>query len=67
LEPKKEYKKRLGISPDIADALVMMVHGAAINGPEKASMLGSSRPVPLPGSNIGHREKTAYVDFSQEF
>jgi hypothetical protein len=66
LEPKKEYKKRLGISPDIADALCMLCHGAAINGPEKASMLGASRPAPLPGSNIGHREKTAYLDFSQD-
>jgi hypothetical protein len=66
LEPKKEFKRRLGWSPDIADAFVQMVHGAAINGPEKASMLGSNRQAPLPGSNIGIREKTAYVDFSQE-
>jgi hypothetical protein len=66
LEPKKEFKRRLGWSPDIADALVMLVHGAAINGPEKASMLGSNRPAPLPGSNIGIREKTAYIDFSQD-
>ena len=66
LEPKKEFKRRLGWSPDIADALVMLVHGAAINGPEKASMLGSNRPVPLAGSNIGVREKTAYIDFSQD-
>src|SRR4029077_15643611 len=27
LEPKKEFKRRLGWSPDIADALVMMIHG----------------------------------------
>jgi hypothetical protein len=66
LEPKKEFKRRLGWSPDIADALVMLVHGAAINGPEKASMLGSDRQLRPPGSNIGIREKTAYVDFSQE-
>jgi len=49
-----------------ADLGVQMVHGAAINGPEKASMLGSNRQAPLPGSNIGIREKTAYVDFSQD-
>lgn len=68
LEPKKEYKRRLGWSPDIADALVMMVHGAAVNGPEKASMLGSERKGPQrgPNSNIGVRERTAYVDFSQD-
>jgi hypothetical protein len=67
LEPKKEFKKRLHWSPDIADAFVMMVHGAALNGPEKASMLGSNRPKPFqPGDNIGIREKTAYIDFSQE-
>lgn len=66
LEPKKEFKRRLGWSPDIADALVMLVHGAAINGPEKASMLGSNRAAPRPGSNIGVREKTAYIDFSQD-
>jgi len=67
LEPKKEFKKRLGWSPDIADAFVLMLHGAAINGPEKASMLGSNRQRSMvPNSNIGERERTAYVDFSQE-
>jgi hypothetical protein len=70
LEPKKEFKRRLGWSPDIADAFVMMLHGAAINGPEKASMLGSKRQSPslLRGddSNIGPREKTLYVDFSTD-
>jgi hypothetical protein len=67
LEPKKEFKKRLGWSPDIADAFVMMLHGAAINGPEKASMLGSVKQRPLqPNDNIGVRERTAYLDFSQD-
>jgi hypothetical protein len=67
LEIKREFKKRLGWSPDIADGLVMMVHGAAINGPQKASMLGSDRkPRYVSGSNIGHREKTNYIDFSQD-
>jgi hypothetical protein len=63
LEPKKEFKRRLGWSPDIADALVMMCHGAALNGPEKATMLGSTRSVlaQRPGSNIGTREKTEYI------
>lgn len=67
LESKKEYKKRLSVSPDIADAAVMLVHGCALNGPEKASMIGSERKAPfLPDSNIGPRERTAYIDFSQE-
>jgi hypothetical protein len=68
LEPKKEFKRRLGWSPDIADALVMMIHGAALNGPEKSSMLGANRRVLArqPTDNIGHRERTAYIDFSQE-
>jgi hypothetical protein len=66
LEPKKEFKRRLGWSPDIADALVMLVHGAAINGPEKATMLGSNRQAARPGSNIGVREKWATIDFSQD-
>src|SRR5215469_1471944 len=67
LEPKKEFKRRLGWSPDIADALVMMCHGAALNGPEKASMLGANRRVlARPVDNIGHRERTAWVDFSQD-
>jgi hypothetical protein len=66
LEPKKEFKRRLGWSPDIADALVMLVHGAAINGPEKATMLGSNRQAPRPDSNIGIREKWATIDFSSE-
>jgi hypothetical protein len=68
LEPKKEFKRRLGWSPDIADAMVMMAHGAALNGPEKASMLGSDKKPRFsgPDSNLGPRERTAYVDFSQD-
>jgi hypothetical protein len=67
LEPKKEFKKRLGWSPDIGDGVVMLVHGCALNGPEKASMLGSNRPKPLlADGNIGPREKTAYIDFSAD-
>jgi hypothetical protein len=67
LEPKKEYRKRLGWSPDVADACVMLVHGCAINGPEKASMIGSNRARPfVPDGNIGPRERTAYIDFSQD-
>lgn len=68
LEPKKEFKKRLGWSPDIADAMVQMVHGAALNGPEKASMLGSNKAPRFkgPDGNIGPRERTAYIDFSQD-
>jgi len=64
LEPKKEYKRRLGWSPDIGDALVMMVHGAALNGPEKATMLGANRSVlaQRPRENIGIRERTAYIN-----
>lgn len=67
LEPKKEYKKRLGWSPDIGDAVVMLVHGVGLNGPEKVSMIGSNRPRPfVPDGNIGPRERTAYIDFSQD-
>ena len=68
LEPKKEFKHRLRWSPDIADALVMMVHGAALNGPEKASMLGNTKAPRFrgPDANIGPRERTAYIDFSQD-
>jgi hypothetical protein len=68
LEPKKEFKRRLHWSPDIADALVMMLHGAALNGPEKASMLGNTalKRFVGPDANIGIRERTAYIDFSQE-
>jgi len=66
LEPKKEFRRRLGWSPDIADALVMMIHGAALNGPDKASMLGSNRSVLRPREAVGIREKTNWVDFSQE-
>lgn len=69
LEPKKEFKKRLGWSPDIADGLVMMVHGAALNGPEKVSMLGATNRAVTRfrfGENIGEREKNTFVDFSQD-
>ena len=55
LEPKKEFKHRLGWSPDIGDSLVMMVHGAALNGPQKASMLGNTKAPRFrgPDANIG--------------
>jgi hypothetical protein len=67
LEPKREFKKRLGWSPDIADALVMLAHGCSLNGPEKASMIGSNRAKRFsPGEYVGHREKTAYIDWSEE-
>jgi hypothetical protein len=67
LEPKKEFERRLHWSPDIADSLVMMCHGAALNGPEKASMLGNTQKKAFaPGDNIGDRERTAYIDFSEE-
>jgi hypothetical protein len=66
LEPKKEFKKRLGWSPDIGDGLVMLVHGCALNGPEKASMIGAKRANLLPDSNIGPRERTQYIDFTQD-
>jgi|SRR5215469_1484643 len=68
LEPKKEFRKRLGWSPDIADAVVQMVHGCALNGPDKASMIGSTRPPRFsgPDANLGPRERTAYIDFSQD-
>lgn len=69
LEPKKEFRKRLGWSPDIADAVVMMVHGASINGPEKATMMGNNTPYVrrfAPGDNIGVRERTEYVDWSED-
>jgi hypothetical protein len=68
LEPKREFKKRLGWSPDLADALVMLVHGASLNGPEKASVLGGNKAPRFtgPDSHIGIRERTQYVDFSQD-
>lgn len=66
LEPKKEFKKRLQWSPDIADAFVMALHGAAINGPEKASMIGNKTPRFLPGENVSYRDKNQFVDFSQD-
>lgn len=70
LEPKKEFKRRLGWSPDIADGFVMFLHACALNGPEKASMLGSSRQAQLPGvrTNLGVLEQaqTPYLDFSQD-
>jgi hypothetical protein len=65
LEIKKEFKKRLQWSPDIADAFVMACHGAALNGPEKASMIGSNRRVTT-GENVSYRDRNAFVDFSQD-
>jgi hypothetical protein len=69
LEPKKEFRKRLGWSPDVGDALVMMVHGAALNGPEKAKMIEPAKPrFSGPQGNLGDRERAAvqYIDWSQE-
>jgi hypothetical protein len=69
LEPKKEFRKRLGWSPDVADALVMLIHGCGINGPERAAMgLANNKPPRFkgPDANLGSRERTAYIDFSQD-
>jgi hypothetical protein len=41
LEPKREFKKRNGKSPDFGDAVVMMLHSARANGHEKASFHGT--------------------------
>jgi hypothetical protein len=41
LEPKREFKKRNGKSPDFGDATVMMLHSARANGHEKASFHGT--------------------------
>lgn len=68
LEPKKEFKKRMLWSPDIADAFVQMVHIAALNGPTKATMLGSDRAQTPRGRdfNLGPTERVNYIDFSQD-
>ena len=67
IEPKREFKKRMGSSPDHGDALAMLCHVCALNGPEKARF-GSDRAPRFkgPDGNIGVRERTAYVDFSQD-
>lgn len=43
VEDKKEYKKRLGMSPDEADAFTIFVHRARISGGFQGTMTGKSR------------------------
>lgn len=66
LEPKKEFKVRLGWSPDHADALVMLLHGVRLNGPEKASMLLERKKMKVAGSNLGITDKVKFHDFSSD-
>lgn len=66
LEIKREFKKRMGSSPDHGDALAMLCHICALNGPEKARFGSDRAPRFRTGDNIGPRERTAYIDFSQD-
>jgi hypothetical protein len=64
LESKPEFRRRYPHSPDRADALVMMLHGCRLNGPEKAQMARQKRKIAM-GENIGIMEKLHFVDFSR--
>lgn len=62
IQSKKEFKKVKGWSPDRADALVMALHIARCNGPEKARAVIRSRPRP-PTRKLGLIEQTRFVTY----
>ena len=64
IQSKKEFKKVYGFSPDHADAMVMCLHQARVNGPEKARMT-ARRPKKVIQS-LGIVERTKWVDYSRQ-
>ena len=64
IQSKKEFKKVNAWSPDRADALVMCLHQARLNGPEKAKM--ATRRWTPPKQRIGVIEGAHYVPFVHE-
>lgn len=66
LETKDEFKKRFQHSPDIADALVMLLHVAITRGPEKAEMSRHHKPAVTGTYGGGEVNNVAYIDFSNE-
>jgi hypothetical protein len=61
IESKKEFKKVNGRSPDRGDALVMCLHQARLNGPEKAR--ATARRPRKPTSATGVIERPQMVEY----
>jgi len=58
LQPKKEFKRLYGWSPDRCDALVMLLHVCRMRGPERARMALRSRVTRRPFARTGIIEKS---------
>jgi hypothetical protein len=64
IQSKKEFKRVYRFSPDEADAMVMCLHIARTNGPEKARMT-VRRPRKVLATH-GVVERTQWVDFNRQ-
>ncbi|HEX3445673.1 MAG TPA: hypothetical protein VHS80_13240 [Chthoniobacterales bacterium] len=63
IQSKKEFKKINGWSPDRADGLVMCLHQARLNGPEKARM--TLRRPRIVKQTLGPVEKMPFVIYDR--
>jgi hypothetical protein len=61
IQSKREFKKVYAWSPDICDSMVMCLHMARMNGPEKARMV-ARRPRKVL-QTLGIVERTKWVDY----
>jgi hypothetical protein len=64
IQSKKEFRKVYNFSPDHADSMVMCMHQARMNGPEKARMT-ARRPRKVL-QTLGIVERTQWVDFNRQ-
>jgi hypothetical protein len=63
IQSKREFKKVYAWSPDRCDSMVMCLHQARVNGPEKARMT-ARRPRKVL-QTLGVVERTQWVDFNR--
>jgi hypothetical protein len=63
IQSKREYKAVYKWSPDTCDAMVMALHQARVNGPEKARMTVRKPRKAL--QTLGIVERTQWVDFDR--
>lgn len=63
LEPKTEFRSRLGASPDHVDALALCVHAARIRSGERASISKRKPSMRQPPRHDG-TDNVAFIDFS---
>jgi hypothetical protein len=64
IESKKDFRNRLGWSPDRCDALVQLLHAARCNAPERATMVAPGRT--RRAKSDANMASINHIDFSDE-